>query len=89
LNRKLSRLYGLLGLIPCRSKSYNHKLHAHLSRLVTGIYLNSKRCGTGAELLRDLEGLPPKKAIYKLQLKVLRILKKTWQQQKKCLLAGG
>ena len=30
LNRKPSRLYGLLGLIPCRSKSYNHKLRAPL-----------------------------------------------------------
>ena len=30
LNWKLSRLYGLLGLIPCRSKSYNHKLCAPL-----------------------------------------------------------
>jgi len=38
LNRKLSRLYGLLGLIPCRSKSYNHRLRAHLSRLATNIY---------------------------------------------------
>jgi hypothetical protein len=89
LNWKLSRLYGLLGLTPHKNKNYNHKLRAHLSRLAANVYLNNKRCGAGMELLRDLENLLPKKAIYKLQLRILRILKKAWQQQKQCMLAGG
>ena len=76
LNWKLSRLYGLLSLTPHRNKSYNHKLRAHLSRLATNIYLNNKRCRIGADLLKDLENLPPKKAIYKLQLRIVRTLKK-------------
>jgi hypothetical protein len=89
LNWKLSRLYGLLSLTPHRNKSYDHKLRAHLSRLATNIYLNNKRCRIGADLLKDLENLPPKKAIYKLQLRIVRTLKKAWQQQKQCMLAGG
>jgi hypothetical protein len=89
LNWKLSRLYGLLGLTPHRNKSYNHKLRAHLSRPATNIYLNNKRCEIGVDLLKDLENLSPKKAIYKLQLRMVRILKKAWQQQKQCMLASG
>jgi hypothetical protein len=89
LNWKLSRLYGLLGLTPHKNKSYDHKLRAHLSRLATNIYLNNKRCRIGADLLKGLDGLPPKKAIYKLQLRIVKTLKKAWQQQKQCMLAGG
>jgi hypothetical protein len=89
LNWKLSRLYGLLGLTPHKNKNYNHKLRTHLSKLATSVYLNNKRYGIGADLLKDLENLPPKKAIYKLQLRILRILKKAWQQQKQYTLAGG
>jgi hypothetical protein len=90
LNWKLSRLYGLLGLTPHKNKSYDHKLRAHLSRLATNIYLNNKRCRIGADLLKGLDGLPPKKAIYKLQLRIVRTLKKAWRQrQKQCMLAGG
>jgi hypothetical protein len=89
LNWRLSRLYGLLGLTPHKNKSYDHKLRAHLSRLATNIYLNNKRCRIGADLLKGLDGLPPKKAIYKLQLRIVKTLKKAWQQQKQCMLAGG
>jgi hypothetical protein len=89
LNWRLSRLYGLLGLTPHKNKNYNHKLRTHLSKLATSVYLNNKRYGIGADLLKDLENLPPKKAIYKLQLRILRILKKAWQQQKQYTLAGG
>jgi hypothetical protein len=33
LNRKLSRLKGLLGLTPHKNKNYNHRLRGHLSKL--------------------------------------------------------
>lgn len=53
------------------------------------IFINKKkRYGAGAELLKDLEGLSPKKKIYRLQLKILKILKKAWQQRQH-MLAGG
>jgi len=89
LNWKLSRLYGLLGLTPHKNKNHHRGLRAHLLRLAMNVYLNNKRLGINAELLRDLEGLSPKKAVYKLQLRIVRILKKAWQQQKQHLLAGG
>jgi len=76
LNWKLSRLYGLLGLTPHKNKNYNHKLRTHLSKLATNIYLNNKRYEANIKLLEDLENLPPKKAIYKLQLRIVRTLKK-------------
>jgi hypothetical protein len=90
LNWRLSRLKGLLGLTPHKNKNYNRKLRAHLSRLAVNVYLNNKRCRIGADLLKDLEDLPPKKAIYKLQLRIVRTLKKAWRQrQKQRMLAGG
>jgi hypothetical protein len=52
LNWKLRRLKGLLGLTPYRSKKYNHKLRKHLSNLAATTYVNNKRCGIGAKLLR-------------------------------------
>jgi len=89
LNWRLHRLKGLLGLTPYKSKNYNHRLRAHLSSLATSIYLNSRQYGVSTELLKDLEGLPPRAAICKLELKILRILKIAWQQQKQRMLAGG
>lgn len=43
LNWKLSKLRGLLGLIPHRNKKYNHKLRSVLTRTAIAIYLNKKR----------------------------------------------
>jgi len=91
LNWKLSRLYGLLGLTPHKNKNYHHKLRAHLSSVATAIYLNSKRykqCKASAELIKDIEGLSPNTAIYMLQLRILKVLKKAWQQSQ-CMLVGG
>ena len=93
LNWKLSRLYGLLGLIPRKSKNnksynYDHKLRKHLSKVATSIYLNGKQHGICTDLLKDLENLPPKKVIYRLELRILKILKRAWQQ-KQLMLAGG
>ena len=47
------------------------------------IYLN-KRYGADEELMKDLEGLPLNKAIRRLQLRILKVLKRVWQQS-----AGG
>jgi hypothetical protein len=89
LNWKLRRLKGLLGLTPHRSKSYDHKLRAHLSWLATNIYINNGRRGVGAKLFEGVNRTPQSKALYTLQLRILRILKRTWQQQRQCMLAGG
>jgi len=89
LNWRFSRLKGLLGLVPmlCRGKNhrYNHKLRAHLTRLAMAIYTLKKR---QHKYLDDLKGLSFNKTFYVLQLRILRTLKKAWQQQRQLLLAG-
>jgi hypothetical protein len=82
LNWKLRRLKGLLGLTPHRNKNYNHKLRAHLSWLATNIYINNGRRGVGARLFEGINRTPQSKALYTLQLRILRILKRAWQQTK-------
>ena len=88
LNWKLSRLKGLLGLTPHKNKNYNHRLRGHLSKLATTIYINNRRCGVGARLFEGINRTPRGKALYTLQLRILRILKRAWQQRQ-CMLAGG
>jgi len=88
LNWKLRRLKGLLGLTPHRSKSYDHKLRAHLSWLATNIYINNGRRGVGAKLFEGVNRTPQSKALYTLQLRILKILKRAWQQRQR-MLAGG
>jgi hypothetical protein len=90
LNRKLSRLKGLLGLTPHKNKNYNHRLRGHLSSLAAIIYINNRRCGVGARLFEGINRTPRGKALYTLQLRILKILKRAWQQrQKQHMLAGG
>jgi len=87
LNWKLRRLKGLLGLTPHKNKNYNHRLREHLSKLATTIYINNKLYGTGAKLFEGINRTPRSKALHTLQLMILRILKRAWQQQR--MLAGG
>jgi len=93
LNWKFSRLKDLLGLTPHKNKNknnYNHKLRTHLTRLATTIYISNKRYGTGTKLFENISRGPQNKALYALQLRILKILKKAWQQQQKQrMLAGG
>jgi hypothetical protein len=90
LNWKLRRLKGLLGLTPHKSENYNHKLREHLSSLAAIIYINNGRCGTSARLFEGINRTPKSKALYMLQLRILKILKRAWQQrQKQHMLAGG
>ena len=90
LNWKLRRLKGLLGLTPHKSKNYHHRLRRHISNLATTIYINNKRCGIGAKLFEGINRIPQSKILYTLQLRILKILKRAWQQQQKQrMLAGG
>ena len=88
LNWKLRRLKGLLGLTPHKNKNYNHRLRGHLSKLATTIYINNRRHGTGARLFESMNQTSKNKVLYTLQLRILRILKRAWQQRQ-CMLAGG
>jgi len=88
LNWKLGRLKGLLGLTPHKNKNYNHRLRGHLSKLATTIYINNRRHGTGARLFENMNQTSKNKVLYTLQLRILRILKRAWQQRQR-MLAGG
>jgi hypothetical protein len=88
LNWKLSRLKGLLGLTPHKNKNYNHRLRGHLSKLATTIYINNKLYGTSAKLFEGINRTPRSKTLHTLQLMILRILKRAWQQRQR-MLAGG
>jgi hypothetical protein len=88
LNWKLRRLKGLLGLTPHKNKNYNHRLRGHLSKLATTIYINNRRHGTGARLFESMNQTSKNKVLYTLQLRILRILKRAWQQRQR-MLAGG
>jgi hypothetical protein len=88
LNWKLRRLKGLLGLTPHRNKNYNHRLRNHLSRLAATIYINNGHYGICARLFDGMNRAPKSKALYMLQLRILRILKRAWQQRQR-MLAGG
>jgi len=89
LNWKLSRLRGLLGLTPYRNKKYNHKLRLILSRAAVAIYLNKKRFKRKPRILEEIPAkLPYKKIARMLEIRILKALKKAWQQSR-CVLAGG
>ena len=89
LNWGFSRLKGLLGLVPHKNKNYNHRLRAHLSRIAMNIYFKSIQPNkVKPKILEDLVGLPRKKVVYMLQLRILKILKRAWQQQRQYSLAG-
>jgi len=61
---------------------------AHLSWLATNIYINNGQRGVGAKLFEGVNHTPQSKALYALQLRILKILKRAWQQRQR-MLAGG
>jgi hypothetical protein len=88
LNWKLRRLKGLLGLTPHKCKSYHHRLRANISKIAAIIYLNNKRLNkTTSKAYKDITGLPCLKAIYMLEIRILKALKRAWQQAQ-YMLAG-
>ena len=87
LNWKLSRLKGLLGFTPRKDIGYSHGLRANLSKLAASLYFSVRR-KSSLKLFEGMDELPLNKALYILQLRILKILKKAWQQQRQCMLAG-
>jgi|GEM_PF-2549420 len=78
---KLSKLKGLLGLIPYNHKNYNHRIRADFSNIATNIYLNNKRSKNKSKVSKELEdilNLPYRKAVYLLQIRILKMLKKAY-----------
>jgi hypothetical protein len=84
-------LKGLLGLTQCKNKNHNHhhRLRTHLTKLAAMIYIHNKQHGIGARLFEGINRVPRDKALYALQLRILKISKRVWQQRKQYSLAGG
>ena len=83
LHLPLNTLKKIVGLTPDKNKGrFNHHLRKHLSQLATNIYLNMKRWKDKWEVPRELrevvDSLPKEKAIYKLQSRILKALRKAY-----------
>jgi len=83
LHLPLNILKKVVGLTPNRNEGrFNHRIRGHLSQLATNIYLNAKRWKDkwrGPEEFKEIiDSLPQEKAIYKLQPRILKTLRKAY-----------
>jgi hypothetical protein len=73
---------GYLGLTNNRNGRYNRSIRRHLTQLANAIYMNVKR-GVVESLYRELTDIatmkPKNKALFRLQTKILKILKNVWR----------
>jgi len=82
LNLRLNVLKKFVGLTPnCKGK-YDHKTRMHLSQLATNVYMNVKRWkdkwGVPEEFKEIVECLPQRRAIYRLQSRILKTLRRAY-----------
>ncbi|MCL7384466.1 MAG: hypothetical protein LZ174_09285 [Thaumarchaeota archaeon] len=73
---------GYLGLTNNRNGRYNRNMRRHLTQLANMIYVNIKRSVVepSCKELIDIAAMEPKnKALFKLQAKILKILKNVWR----------
>ena len=83
LHLPLNTLKRFVGLTPNHNNHrYNHRIRNHLSLLATNIYVNAKRWKNKWEVLEEfreiINSLPQKKAIYKLQSRILKMFRKAY-----------
>jgi hypothetical protein len=77
LHLHMRRLKGLLGFTPNKNEGrYDHRLRKHIAVLATNLYLNAKRRVNVSEtVIKIADSLPKEKAVYKIQLMVLKSLR--------------
>jgi hypothetical protein len=77
LHLPMTGLKGLLGFTPNRNKGrYNHRLRKHVAALATNLYLNAKKnANISDNIVEVINRLPKEKAIYKIQLMILKFLR--------------
>jgi len=77
LHLHMRRLKGLLGFTPNKNEGrYDHRLRKHIAALATNLYLNAKRRVNVSEtVIKIADSLPKEKAVYKIQLMVLKSLR--------------
>ena len=79
LHLPMTRLKGLLGFTPDKNKGrYNHRLKKHVAALATNLYINAKRCISFSDIAEIADRLPKEKAIYGIQLMILKSLRKAY-----------
>jgi hypothetical protein len=79
LHLPMTRLKGLLGFTPDKNKGrYNHRLRKHVAALATNLYINAKRRISFSDTAEIADRLPKEKAIYGIQLMILKSLRKAY-----------
>jgi hypothetical protein len=83
LTSGIDKLKSYLGFTPTKSDGrYNHRLRRHLESIASNIYITScKRTNIPEELLETIRSAQSKSiALQKLQLKILKILRRAWAE---------
>jgi hypothetical protein len=77
LHLPMTRLKGLLEFTPNKNEGrYNHRLRKHVAALATNLYLNVKKNASISNTITEIaDRLPKEKAIYKIQLMILKSLR--------------
>ncbi len=81
LHLPLKTLKKVVGLTPDKNNGrYNRRFRKHLSQLAINIYINLKkhRLNTLEEFKIIVENLPRRKAVYKLQSRILKIFRRAY-----------
>jgi hypothetical protein len=82
LETSSAAIRGYLGLTNNRNSKYNKSMRGHLAQLANTIYVDIKRgvVEPSCKELTDIATMKPKnKALFKLQAKILKILKNIWR----------
>jgi hypothetical protein len=83
LTSGVDKLKSYLGFTPTKNDGrYNHRLRRHLESIASNIYITScKRTNIPEELLETIQNARSKGiALQKLQLKILKILRRAWAE---------
>ncbi|MCL7389344.1 MAG: hypothetical protein LZ173_05340, partial [Thaumarchaeota archaeon] len=86
LTSGMDKLKSYLGFTPTKNDGrYNHRLRRHLESTASNIYITScKRTNIPEELLETIQNARCKGiALQKLQLKILKILRRAWAEVSK------
>jgi hypothetical protein len=87
LTSGMDKLKSYLGFTPTKNDGrYNHQLRRHLGSIASNIYLNTHKRGTSIpeEFAKIIQNTQSKSiALQKLQLKILKTLRKTWVEVNK------
>jgi hypothetical protein len=87
LTSGVDKLKAYLGFTPTKNnRQYNHRLRRHLESIALNIYIRSYKKGANIpkEFIETIQNTQSKStALQKLQLKILKILRRTWVEVNK------